>query len=158
MNALYNCADCVISTCLGEGWGLSWVEAMATKTPVIMPGNTAMVENITEDRGYLVKSGTDSSLFTVLPHDNEVIRPLVDVNDMVEKMLSVYNDREEASRRAENAYNWVRSELNWQGAIADKWVKVFDSVHNDLVGGSIGDAVAGMPDVDLENVIESESI
>jgi len=126
VNMLYNCSDCVISTCLGEGWGLSWIEAMATKTPVIMPGNTAMIENITEDRGWLTKSGTNPSLSTVLPHDNEVIRPLVDVDDMVEKMLEVYNNKDEVNRRVENAYNWVKEELDWQGKIGQRWVEVFD--------------------------------
>jgi len=129
VNMLYNCSDCVISTTLGEGWGLSWIEAMATKTPVIMPGNTALVECITDYKGYLTKSGADPSHFTILPHDNEIIRPLVDVEDMVEKMLHVYNNYDEAMERAEKAYEWVRNELNWQGKIADKWVSIFDKMY-----------------------------
>jgi glycosyltransferase involved in cell wall biosynthesis len=135
VNMIYNISDCVISTTLGEGWGLSWTEAMATKTPVIMPANTALVETITEDKGFLVKSGGDASLYTVLPHDNEVIRPLVDVNDMVDKMLQVYHDREEAKRRAENAYAWVVNDLNWQDAVVPKWVEVFDKAYEDLKAG-----------------------
>jgi len=133
VNLLYNAVDCVISTAVGEGWGLSWIEAMATKTPVIMPANTALVENITEERGFLVRSGGDPNLYTVLPHDNEVPRPLTDVNDMVEKMLFVYNNYDEAMRRAENAYKWVTTELNWQGPIAQKWVKIFDAAYKDLI-------------------------
>lgn len=132
VNMLYNCSDCVVSTTLGEGWGLSWIEAMSTKTPIIMPNNTALAECITDDRGYLVKSGADASHFTVLPHDNEVIRPLVDVDDMVEKMLRVYNNYDEAMQKAENAYTWVREELNWQGKIADRWVKIFDKMYEEL--------------------------
>lgn len=135
VNMIYNISDCVISTTLGEGWGLSWTEAMATKTPVIMPANTAMVENITEERGWLVKSGTSASLTTVLPHDNEVVRPLVDVEDMVEKMLEVYNNREEAARRAENAYEWVVNDLNWQQSVVPKWVELFDEAFTDLKSG-----------------------
>lgn len=131
----------------------SWTEAMATKTPIIMPANTAMVENITEDRGYLVKSGTSSGLYTVLPHDNEVIRPLVDVDDMVEKMLAVYNDREEASRRAENAYKWIHSKLDWQSVIVPKWVEVFDNAYKDLKSG-----VPVPTEADLaESIIEAET-
>jgi glycosyltransferase involved in cell wall biosynthesis len=130
---LYNAVDCVISTAVGEGWGLSWIEAMATKTPVIMPGNTALIENITEERGFLAKSGVDPNLYTVLPHDNEVVRPLVDVNDMVEKMLFVYNNYDEALRRAENAFKWVTTDLNWQGAIAKRWLEVFDNAYKELV-------------------------
>jgi len=132
VNMIYNCSDCILSTTVGEGWGLSWIEAMATKTPVIMPANTALIENITEDRGYLVRSGSNESLYTVIPHDNEVIRPLVDVDHLVETMLHVYNNQEEAKQKAETAYNWVTTELNWQTGVVPKWVKFFDKAYADL--------------------------
>lgn len=133
VNLIYNASDCVISTTLGEGFGLSWPEAMATKTPVIMPANTAMVEYITEDRGWLCKSGTNSSLFTVVPNDNEVVRPLVDVDDLAEKMLEVYNNKKEVIRRTENAYSWIHSEMDWATKIVPRWLKVFDAAYEDLV-------------------------
>lgn len=126
VNALYNCSDVIVSTTLGEGFGLSWIEAMAAKVPVIMPRNTAMTEFITEERGYLVDSGTNPSLWTIIPHDNEVLRPLVDVDDMVKQLLNVYRNREEAKRRADNAYKWVVKDMDWQGSIAKQWVKLFD--------------------------------
>ncbi len=136
VNMIYNCSDCIISTATGEGWGLSWIEAMAAKRPVIMPANTALIENITEDRGYLVKSGNTTGLHTVLPHDNEVIRPLVDVDHMVEVMLQVYNDYEEAQKKADNAYNWVTTDLNWQASVVPEWVKLFDKAYEDLLMGT----------------------
>ena len=151
VNMIYNCSDCVVSTTLGEGWGLSWVEAMATKTPVIMPGNTAMVENITEDRGWLVKSGADASHFTVVPHDNEIVRPLVDVDDMVEKMLEVYNNRAEAKRRAENAYKWTVTQMEWNASIVPQWQKVFEEAYEELQSGK---PIVEEP---KEKVIDAES-
>ena len=132
VNMVYNVSDCVLSTTLGEGWGLSWIEAMATKTPIIMPGNTAMVESITEDRGWLVKSGSNPSLFTVVPNDNEIVRPLVDVDNMVKVMKEVHNNPEEAKRRAENAYNWVTTKMDWINNIVPKWVTVFDTAYENL--------------------------
>lgn len=154
VNMIYNASDCVVSTTLGEGWGLSWVEAMATKTPVIMPNNTALTECITPDRGWLADSGGSPSLYTVLPHDNEVIRPLVDVNSMVKCMLEIYNNPEEVKKRTEVAFNWVTTELDWQGDIASRWVSIFDKAYNDLMSdqGSIVNTAD-----DKENVIESES-
>lgn len=152
VNMIYNISDCVLSTTLGEGWGLSWVEAMATKTPVIMPGNTAMIENITEERGWLTKSGADASHFTVVPHDNEIVRPLVDVDDMVKKMLEVYNNREEAKRRAENAYNWVSTKMDWNNSIVPQWVREFDASYADLKSGT---KVVDVPED--SKVIEAES-
>jgi glycosyltransferase involved in cell wall biosynthesis len=136
VNMIYNASDCVISTTLGEGWGLSWIESMATKTPVIMPGNTAMVENITEDRGWIVKSGTNPSLFTVVPNDNEIIRPLVDVDDMVKVMKDVYSNPEEVKRRIENAYNWVTTEMDWTTNIVPKWNVVFDTAYKNLMNNT----------------------
>jgi len=137
VNALYNSSDVIVSTTLGEGFGLSWIEAMAAKVPVIMPRNTAMTEFITEDRGYLIDSGTTPSLWTTIPYDNEVSRPLVDVDDMVNQMIHVYNNRYEAKTKAENAYKWVTTEMDWQGSIAKQWVKTFDntvaSIGKDVV-------------------------
>ena len=131
VNTLYNCSDVVVSTTIGEGFGLSWPEAMATKTPVLMPNNTAMAEFITEDMGYLIDSGTSDSLWSVLPNDNEVQRPLVDVDDMVDKLFYIYNNREEAAKKADKAYDWIINEMDWQGPIAKMWVDVFDRAYEE---------------------------
>lgn len=132
VNMIYNISDCVVSSCLGEGFGLSWIEAMATKTPVLMPDNTALSEFVTEERGYLIDSGSKPSLYTVLPHDNEVVRPLVDVDDMVKKMLHIHANYEEAKERAENAYRWVNMSMDWQRSIAPQWVEIFDKAAEEL--------------------------
>lgn len=157
VNMLYNCVDAVISTTLGEGWGLSWSEAMAAKTPIIMPRNTALVEAISEDKGYLVNSGTNPGLFTVLPHDNEVIRPLVDVDDMVEKMLEIYNDYDAAKAKAQAAYDWITTKLAWgaNGPIVDRWIKVFDKMYEAHVQDSVV-LEPTEPDEQQSNKIESE--
>jgi glycosyltransferase involved in cell wall biosynthesis len=128
LNAVYNATDCVISTALGEGWGLSWIEAMATKTPVIMPNNTALTENITDDIGYLVDSGTSLALHTVLPWDNEVVRPVVDTNHLVELMHRVKDKPEEAKEKAENAYKHVINNLLWREHVVPMWVKLLDDI------------------------------
>lgn len=157
VNMLYNCVDVVISTTLGEGWGLSWSEAMAAKTPIIMPRNTALVEAISEDKGYLVNSGTNPGLFTVLPHDNEVIRPLVDVDDMVEKMLEIYDDYDAAKAKAQAAYDWITTKLAWgaNGPIVDRWIKVFDKMYEAHVQDSVTPEPTEV-DEQQSNKIESE--
>jgi glycosyltransferase involved in cell wall biosynthesis len=152
LNMLYNCSDAIISTTTGEGFGLSWIEAMATKTPVIMPDNTTMTEFITDDRGYLVKSGTNDSLFTFIPHDNEVLRCLVDVDDMVEKLVHVYNNREEAKEKAENAYKWVTTEMNWQEHIVPQWIELFDKVYEELTSDE------SVVEDNIDKIIKTEQI
>ena len=150
VNLIYNASDCVISTTLGEGFGFSWIEAMATKTPVIMPGNTMMGEFITEDRGWLVKSGTNPSLFTVVPNDNEVVRPLVDVEDMVRVIKEVYSNPEEVQRRVENAYSWITTQMVWSSHIVPKWLTIFDAAYKSLLSGEVVKA-------ETNNTIETES-
>ena len=128
LNMLYNACDCVLSTTLGEGMGLAWLEAMACRTPIIMPDNTAMSEFITEDKGYLAASGSNSSLWTCIPNDNEILRPLVDVEDMVKVMKHVHGNYDEAKVKADAAYDWVHNEMVWSGGITRQWLKVFDGV------------------------------
>ncbi|KKM67052.1 hypothetical protein LCGC14_1474990, partial [marine sediment metagenome] len=131
LNLLYNASDVIISTTLGEGFGLAWMEAMAAKVPIVMPDNTMLPEYITEETGYLCKSGNKSSLWTVIQHDNEVMRPLTDTEDLVKILLDVYNNRDEAKRRAENGYKWITTEMDWQKNIAPMWVKIFDKAYQD---------------------------
>jgi len=154
VNMIYNASDLIISTTLGEGWGLSWVEAMATKTPVLMPNNTAMTENISEDKGYLSNSGTSIALTTILPNDNEVIRPLVDVEDMAKKMVHIANNYDEALAKTETAYKWIHEELNWQGNVGQMWVTLFDNAYADFVE----DKVNGISMEDIDKVIKAESL
>lgn len=152
LNMIYNTCDAVISTTLGEGWGLSWVEAMATKTPVIMPNNTAMAEHIGEDHGYLIDSGTDLNLHTLLPNDNEVLRPTVDVNHMVELMHRVKDNPDEAREKAENAYNYVMNNFVWEKHIVPQWI--------DLIEDSLqkGPAVDDSKSLDpSKKIIDTES-
>ncbi len=132
LNMLYNACDCVLSTTLGEGMGLAWLEAMACKTPVIMPNNTAMSEFITKERGYLSDSGSNSSLWTCIPNDNEILRPLVDVEDMVKIMKHIYDNYDEAGIKAETAYAWIHDEMVWAGGITKQWLKVFDDVAKSM--------------------------
>jgi len=132
LNYIYNASDCGISTTLGEGMGLGWLEFMLTKTPVIMPSNTAMSEFITDDTGYLVKSGTHPNLLTVIPNDNEVVRPMVDIESMVTRMNEVFVNRDRAKEVADNAYKWVKSEMLWTGKIRNQWLALFNDAVVDL--------------------------
>ena len=62
LNEIYNASDAVVSTTLGEGWGLSITEGLSVKKPVIAPDNTSITEILgktnagTAERGILVKT------------------------------------------------------------------------------------------------------
>jgi glycosyltransferase involved in cell wall biosynthesis len=136
VNKLYNMVDCSISTAVGGGWELINVESFGTKTPIIAPNNTAFTEIIgaKEERGYLVDSGSDINLFNVMARDEEVMRPLVDINHMVEKMIHVYDNREEAAAKADVAYDWVMNKLQWQKHIVPMWIEIISAALNSLNG------------------------
>jgi glycosyltransferase involved in cell wall biosynthesis len=133
LNLVYNASDCVVSTTVGEGWGLSWTEAMATKTPVVYPINTCLGEYITEENGYPFPSGGDLEHITVLPHDNEIPRPTAHISALVDQLIALHDDREEAARRADVAYEMLVNNLIWEKHINPRWVKLFDEVvaHKD---------------------------
>ena len=124
LNKLYNASDLIISSTLGEGWGLSCTEAMACKKPVLFPRNTSLVEMIgpNEERGYMCDSGEDEDHYICLgPMDNNLIRPVVNVFDMAKKMEHIYNHYDEAQEKANAGYEWC---LSWED-LAPQWLNVF---------------------------------
>ena len=136
LNKVFNCADALVSTATGGGWELAITQAFATKTLTIMPGNTSHVElcgpqgDPLAQRGILYNSGTSLALQTVFTSDNEVVRPMPDLDDMVNKLLWAYSHKEETERIKENAYNWVTSELTWEKHVVPKFHKIFQLAKN----------------------------
>ena len=129
---IYAASDVVSSTTLGEGWGLSTTESMACKVPVVMPKNTSTIEIIgdNEERGYFAKSGSNINLFTTMKHDNELQRPLTDIESLISKWKHVYYNPEEAKSKAEEAYKWLQ-EITWD-KIAQKWDEIFQKAYDSI--------------------------
>ena len=132
VNELYNCADVCISTTLGEGWGLSSVEAMCTKTPCVFPDNTSLTEIFSDGRGLLAKSGEHVGMTVVLSNDNEVVRPLTNPRDMVKLMKKVYEKPEFAQRMTERAYTWVHKTLRWEKHIVPRFHQHIQRLYAEL--------------------------
>lgn len=136
VNKIYNASDAVISTTLGEGWGLSSVEAMATKTPVIFPRHTSLVEILDDGkRGRLVDASKEWVCLGA--EDMNQIRPVTSVDSMVEGLLDVYDHREKYKEIAEVAYQWVQT-LAWE-KISKKWDQIFQRAYNHLKSPIITD-------------------
>jgi D-inositol-3-phosphate glycosyltransferase len=125
VNRIYNACDMGISTSLGEGFGLSMVEFMATKKPIVFPRNTALTEIIgeNEEYGYLCRSGATINDWICLGMpDNNLLRPLTDVVDLSEKMCYIYEHQDEAKTKAELAYERV---WTWE-QVGEQWKDVFN--------------------------------
>lgn len=127
LNQIYNAADLVLTTTLGEGWGLSITESFATKTPVVGPDNTSLSEIMAEDRGILVPSGSNNSLWHVDMNDMERIRPLMDVDaaaSAIEGLMDYPADWAVGMPDLEGAYQWAKQN-SWE-AVCKLWLQVID--------------------------------
>ena len=134
LNNIYNCADLIVSTSVGEGWGLATTEAFAAGTPVVVPDNTVFPEIVgeNEERGYLAKSGSTTSEFSVAFSHSNYPRPLTNVESMVEKMELVKKDWikgeyiGETKEKIDAARRWAE-EHTWE-IINKQWIELFDGI------------------------------
>lgn len=129
LNRIYNAADCLLSTSLGEGWGLSTTEAMCARTPVLVPNNTAFTE-IVGDNGYLIKSGGDIDhqlwLYGCTNHPHDVIH----ADDAIRQLKHINTHRIEAHIRACDGREWcVKHD---KSAIMGIWQELFRKVEQSL--------------------------
>lgn len=123
INAFYNAADMLLSTTLGEGWGLPLTEALAAGCPVAAPAHTAVLEIMTAvnsfDCGRVIPLPHIHQA-VVLPGDNARLRPVVDVPAAV-RVLAGYFARHHGRRGLNtSAQEW----LDWS-RIAEAWRPYF---------------------------------
>jgi glycosyltransferase involved in cell wall biosynthesis len=131
LNDIYNSVDAIVTTTLGEGWGLSISEGMAVKKPVIAPDHTSISEILgktnagTAERGILVKTKDGF----VQQHDNSRVRPITDAEDLADKMEMVMENRAALQPMVDSAYEWIKR-LQWGGEeIMGKWEKIFTKAY-----------------------------
>lgn len=139
LNKIYNVSDVLLSANLGEGWGLSYSEAMATKTINLAPFNTTVPElfnlnssEIDENaRGIGYKSGSTKSEWAFFgPEDLNRERPLANVEDGVKKLMWIYDNPDKVAIMEERAYEWI-SQYTWK-KIAGQWDKLFQETYQSL--------------------------
>lgn len=126
LNYIYNCADLLLTTSYGEGWGLPITEAMAAGVPVAGPRHTSIGEILGDGRGILF----DTLGIDVIVHDNSRVRPRSDTNDAARRILdaALCDPAEPGSlaRIAIRGMEWARGEaLNWD-RIAAQWMGLFE--------------------------------
>lgn len=127
LNNIYNCADVLLTTTLGEGWGLSLTEAMCAKVPVLGPRNTSLIEIIgsNEERGWLAECGTTTSEWMIPYGNSDILRPLMNVDSCVKKLDEIYSmDPAKKELKLWSAMNWAK-EITW-AKIGLKWRKIFE--------------------------------
>lgn len=160
LNQIYNSADAILSTSHGEGWGFYNTEGFATKTIVVAPDNTVHPEILGYDgditdmealynqgvRGVPIKAGsTKSEWVTYGPEDLERKRPIVNVDDAVNKLVWIYDNPDKATEIENRAFEWVKN-YTWKN-IADQWDALFQDVYKELEDdrAKIGNVASAIP-------------
>ena len=87
VNLIYNMSNVNLSTTLGEGCGLSLLEAQASGTPSIAPNNSAIPEML-NGTGILVPNEAVYSL----QGDNAIVRPIVNAFEVTVALEKYYNE------------------------------------------------------------------
>lgn len=137
LNQLYNMADVVISTSMGEGWGLPITEAMATKTPVLAPDNSSLREIIGQDemRGYLMESGKTISEHFVYGVESSLLHPLANIESGVNKLGQIYKDKYKLTyggatkEKINKAYDYSTF-FSWE-FIKTKWINLLKEIEDE---------------------------
>lgn len=132
LNKLYGCSDVVVSTTLGEGWGLSVTEAMCAKVPVLVPKNTSLIEMIgeNEERGWLAECGTTDSEWMIAYGFSDLVRPVVNVPSFVSKLEAIKGmSFEEREKKLYAAYKWAQ-EHTW-AKVCEQWKLLFQAASKE---------------------------
>lgn len=131
LNKVFNAADVLLTSAVGGGWELAITQAFATRTLVVAPDNTSHTElcgnqtDLSLQRGVLYRSGSNLSQKIVFPYDNEVIRPLPDLDHCVEQLKWAYENAEACEQIKDNAYKWTVEELSWKKNIVPAFHNLF---------------------------------
>lgn len=144
LNRLYNGADGLLTTTLGEGWGMSITEAAAAGCPVFAPEHTSCKE-IAGELGPAVTCLPLSTQPVVLPDDNGRVRYPVDVAHAAWVINRKFEDGlPPIAPLAPSKRDW----LSWD-RIARWWLEKMGVVENDQTPNP-KDQTAGSNDVGLD--------
>lgn len=121
LNLIYNSADCFLSTTHGEGHGLTIADAVSAKVPIVIPDNTCLSELWGEGRGSLVPAGDNPSHWIIKENDNELMRPLMNVEKAADAIEHIKNG---VLPDVEGAYQWLQ-QYSWDN-VCKNWEKLFD--------------------------------
>jgi glycosyltransferase involved in cell wall biosynthesis len=97
---------------------------MASKLPVVAPRHSSLVEIIgaNEERGWLVPAGGFGHTVLLGPGDNNQVRPVVDHEEMADRIRKVMDYPNQSAKKIQAAFDWVPT---WD-EVGQEWVKMFE--------------------------------
>ena len=85
VNQIYNASDVILTTTLGEGWGLSFSESAACKIPIIAPYTTSFIEMSNYGQNaYMLKN-----IYPYVHTNDNVVREQTDIVEVAETIHRV---------------------------------------------------------------------
>lgn len=123
LNSFYNCADAFMTTTLGEGWGLTHLDAAQVGIPILAPNNTCFPEQLNSgSRGYLYPC---AERYWV---DNSGYRPIGRLDDIVANMHKCYEETKSGTNKQMlfDAKEYANS-ISWN-KIGNQWIKLFQTI------------------------------
>jgi glycosyltransferase involved in cell wall biosynthesis len=132
VNNIYNASDLYITTTLGEGWGLTLTEAMATKTPIICPLSTSFIE-MTDNgkRAYGIDylkpfSNTSDNVIRLQCDLEELSNTILYVAQGMQGLSEDATFMEQHNIKIDKAYKYVQS-LDWK-QVCKTWIQYFKEI------------------------------
>ena len=117
MAALYRSADCFVLTSRGEGYGMQYLEAMASSLPVIACDWSAHADYLNSTNSYPVAYNleyiNDPNYLAKCIQALNSKWAQVNVEHLMATMRHVVNNYSEAEEKAAKALEWVRQQT-WQ--------------------------------------------
>lgn len=116
---LYKAFDVLALPTVGEGFGLTLVEGMASGCAILSSANSVIPE-VVNDAGVLVEPGT----FEVMLNDNELLRPMPSIAGLMKGMEKLYHDKDflkECQQKGIARAKEIFSTWN-----LDKWEEIID--------------------------------
>lgn len=123
LNAIYNAADVFYSTTVAEGWFLPLAEAMATKTPALVPNHSALAEWPNGAVHYINAPEIYASTMAL-----NTIHYIPDRESTIAGLQSLYESSIYRKELADKGYKLITQDtFNWR-IIAQQFKDIFSKV------------------------------
>lgn len=130
--SLYNRAHLFLLPTMGEGWGLTLCEAMATGCPCIATAVTGCADFFDDDVGYPLKFDVVEAYLDY--YDVRACTFAPDTMDLVNKVIYVYHSYHKALAKGKRASERIHKRFTWE--IAGKRFSEIVEQHYNQKGGS----------------------
>jgi D-inositol-3-phosphate glycosyltransferase len=122
----YNAMDCFVSTSMGEGFGLTQLEALSCGIPVILPNNSSNQE-FANERGWLYDSAKYKNGFPVLIHsafrETSYFLEIPDPYALADRMIEARQDNNSRIEYGLKGREFGK-QLDWKKVVT-KWDDIF---------------------------------